>query len=41
VAERVLAGFSLPWLLMPRILYPFHVNLYRRRFSGGGQDEQD
>jgi hypothetical protein len=25
-------AFSLPWLLIPRFLYPFHVNLYRWRF---------
>ena len=23
----------LPWLSVPRFLYPFHVNLYRWRFS--------
>jgi ubiquinone/menaquinone biosynthesis C-methylase UbiE len=25
-------AFSLPWLPIPRFLYPFHVNLYRWRF---------
>jgi ubiquinone/menaquinone biosynthesis C-methylase UbiE len=25
-------AFSLPWLAVPRFLYPFHVNLYRWRF---------
>jgi ubiquinone/menaquinone biosynthesis C-methylase UbiE len=28
-------AFSLPWLQVPRFLYPFHVNLYRWRFQNG------